>query len=187
MENGAMDDALKLCKDLGIDSQNTFVYKQLKIENVRQIKDKSSLATYRKQAFVFGEIGFDAQNALLKMLEEHDGFRYFIFYKNDNLLDTIRSRAQIIRLHKKASADKQLLDAAKNGDIQNLIIKALSMQNMEKEDVISILETLSRDLSYKNSYDKAQIINERLLAFKKFRLNQKLFLFTLFFKLSGGV
>ncbi len=187
IENGKLQDALEFCKTLEVAAENMFVYEQLRIEDVRFIKDKTSVAVYEKQGFVFGEIGFDAQNALLKLLEESDELRYFVFYKSDNLLDTIQSRAQNITLHTKREIDSELIRIIEDGEIGQLIRKALLMQNMQKEDIIEILKGLSIQFSNGHLFDKAQIINERLLDFKRFNLNKKLFLFALFFKLSGGV
>ena len=187
MDNAGLEDALLFAKQLGIEHQNTFTYEQLKIEDVRKIKDKSSIAVNEKEAFIFGKIGFDAQNALLKLLEEHDRFRYFIFYKTDDMLDTILSRAQSIKVKQSRQKNEELLEAIKTGEAKNLILKAFEMQNLSREEIADILQNISKELSSTSFFDKSNMINRELFRFKKFNFNQKIFLFSLFLKLSGGV
>ncbi len=187
MDNAGLEDALLFAKQLGIEHQNTFTYEQLKIEDVRKIKDKSSIAVNEKEAFIFGKIGFDAQNALLKLLEEHDRFRYFIFYKTDDMLDTILSRAQSIKVKQSRQKNKELLEAIKTGEAKNLILKAFEMQNLSREEIADILQNISKELSSTSFFNKSNMINRELFRFKKFNFNQKIFLFSLFLKLSGGV
>ncbi len=187
MDNAGLEDALLFAKQLGIEHQNTFTYEQLKIEDVRKIKDKSSIAVNEKEAFIFGKIGFDAQNALLKLLEEHDRFRYFIFYKTDDMLDTILSRAQSIKVKQSRQKNEELLEAIKTGEAKNLVLKAFEMQNLSREEIADILQNISKELSSTSFFDKSNMINKELFRFKKFNFNQKIFLFSLFLKLSGGV
>lgn len=187
MDSAGLEDALLFAKQLGIEQRNTFIYEQLKIEDVRKIKDKSSIAVNEKEAFIFGKIGFDAQNALLKLLEEHDGFRYFIFYKTDDLLETILSRAQNIKVKQNRAKNEELLEAVKTGEAKNLILKAFEMQNLSRDEITDILQNISKELSSTNFFDKSNTINRELFRFKQFNFNQKIFLFSLFLKLSGGV
>ncbi len=187
LDNADLEAAMNFTQKLGIDKKDMIIYERLKIDDVRRIKDISTIASDKKQAFIFGNIGFDAQNALLKLLEEYDEFRYFILYKSEDLLDTIKSRAQTVKLDKDIFIDKELLDAIENGDAKSLVTKALKMQNLPKEEIALMLENISKELSYTKFFDKSNTINRELLKFKQFNLNQKLFLFSLFFKLSGGV
>ncbi len=187
MDSAGLEDALLFAKQLGIEQRNTFIYEQLKIEDVRKIKDKSSIAVNEKEAFIFGKIGFDAQNALLKLLEEHDGFRYFIFYKTDDLLETILSRGQNIKVKQNRAKNEELLEAVKTGEAKNLILKAFEMQNLSRDEITDILQNISKELSSTNFFDKSNTINRELFRFKQFNFNQKIFLFSLFLKLSGGV
>ncbi len=187
MDSAGLEDALLFAKQLGIEQRNMFIYEQLKIEDVRKIKDKSSIAVNEKEAFIFGKIGFDAQNALLKLLEEHDGFRYFIFYKTDDLLETILSRGQNIKVKQNRAKNEELLEAVKTGEAKNLILKAFEMQNLSRNEITDILQNISKELSSTNFFDKSNTINRELFRFKQFNFNQKIFLFSLFLKLSGGV
>ncbi len=187
MDSAGLEDALLFAKQLGIEQRNMFIYEQLKIEDVRKIKDNSSIAVNEKEAFIFGKIGFDAQNALLKLLEEHDGFRYFIFYKTDDLLETILSRAQNIKVKQNRAKNEELLEAVKTGEAKNLILKAFEMQNLSRDEITDILQNISKELSSTNFFDKSNTINRELFRFKQFNFNQKIFLFSLFLKLSGGV
>ena len=186
MEGASFDDALDFCAELGIEKNNIFVYKNLKIADVRNIKEESALSSNHKCAFVFGEIGFDAQNALLKLLEEPSDSNYFVLYKNDSLLDTVKSRAQLIKRKHVSAFDKELADAIKNNNINALIIKALKMQDYAKDEIVSLLEGTSKELS-SSEFEKSLIINKEIIKLKQFNLNRKLFLFTLFFRLFGSV
>jgi len=187
MDNAELEDAFLFARQLGIEHQNIFTYEQLKIEDVRKIKDKSSIAVNTKEAFIFGKIGFDAQNALLKLLEEHDRFRYFIFYKTGGLLDTILSRAQSVKIKQIRSKNEKLLEAIKTNEVKSLILKAFEMQSLSRDEIADILQNTSKELSSTNFFDKSNTINRELLRFKQFNFNQKIFLFSLFLKLSGGV
>jgi len=187
MDNAGLEDAFLFARQLGIEYQNIFTYEQLKIEDVRKIKDKSSIAVNTKEAFIFGKIGFDAQNALLKLLEEYDRFRYFIFYKTGGLLDTILSRAQSVKIKQNRSKNEKLLEAIKTNEVKSLILKAFEMQSLSRDEIADILQNTSKELSSTNFFDKSNTINRELLRFKQFNFNQKIFLFSLFLKLSGGV
>ncbi len=186
INNANLEDAVSFAEKLGVRRDNILTYEQLSIDNVRQIKDISSVAEDEKRAFLLGKIGFDAQNALLKLLEEYEENRYFILYKSDGLLDTIRSRAQAVNIKKNRVTDEALLEFIEKNDMENLILKIDEMKNLPKEAVVAVLESIAYELSYKGLFYKTDIINKELLIFKQFNLNQKLFLLTLFFKLSGG-
>ncbi len=183
IDNASKDDAIEMCRNLGIENKKIFEYDILKIDDVREIKNKSSIATNEKQAFILGSMGLETQNALLKLLEEPYPLNYFILYKSHNLLETIKSRAQIIRKKIEYEKDEKLINALKNNDIETMLIEAAKLQILSKEDVISVLKGVARALSTTQDFQQSSIINEELVKFEQFNLNQKLFLFALFFKL----
>lgn len=77
----------------------------VKVEEIRDIKKKLSYKSVGNRLFfMHGEITVEAQNALLKSVEEHSPATHFIFVaeKEDDLLPTIRSRCFIVRLEKEA-------------------------------------------------------------------------------------
>ena len=59
-----------------------------------------------------GEISIEAQNALLKSVEEHSPTTHFIFVaeKEDDLLPTIRSRCFIVRLEREVVKSEGIKD-----------------------------------------------------------------------------
>jgi DNA polymerase III delta prime subunit len=187
IENANLEDALVFCNSMGIDKADIEAYETLAINDVRSIKDRSYILSDTKKAFVFGNIKFDAQNALLKLLEEPYRMSYFVFYGDVELLDTIKSRAQIIKKKKNYEKNDKLLNAVRNNNVQEMIEFAAHLQAMNKDEVISVLEGLSRQLSFDDNFTKSDIINRELIKFKRFNLNSKLFLVALFSKLYGGV
>lgn len=73
----------------------------VKIEHAREIKKKLSFASGHSRLFVFnGDITVEAQNALLKCIEEHSDSVHFLFSveKEDVLLPTMHSRCRVKRL-----------------------------------------------------------------------------------------
>lgn len=186
IDNASKEDAIEICRNLGIESKKIFEYDTLKIDDVRNIKNKSSIAVDEKQAFVLGNMGLEAQNALLKLLEEPYPLNYFILYKSGNMLETIKSRAQILRKKTEYKKDETLINALKNSNTKTVFIEAAKLQNLPKEEVVSVLKGAARKLSATQNFKKSSIINRELVKFEQFNLNQKLFLFALFFKLNRG-
>ncbi len=187
LNHSPKDDALSFCKELGIETGNVAVFDKPTIENIRTIKKLSSLSFEHKRAFLLKDVGIIQQNALLKLLEEPYPFVYFIFYGEGELLDTIKSRAYLINKKVNYAEDEKLLKAVIEKNISELLLIAYSMQTLEKQKNINSLEYVARELSLLGESKKTEIINRELVRFKKFNLNQKLFLFALFSKLFGGV
>lgn len=82
-----------------------------KIEDVRGIKKKLSFKNFGDRLFfIYGEITTEAQNALLKSVEEHASTTHFIFAaeKEDQLLPTIRSRCFVVRLEKEVTKSEEI-------------------------------------------------------------------------------
>lgn len=84
---------------------------KIKIEQARQIKRTLSFRQTGKLLFVFfEEITLEAQNALLKSIEEHQENVFFIFCaeKEMMLLETIRSRCLVKKLFFETQIDASL-------------------------------------------------------------------------------
>ncbi len=72
-----------------------------KIEHAREIKKKLAFKATNARLFLFtGEITTEAQNALLKCIEEHASMVHFLFSveSEDALLPTVLSRCRMVRL-----------------------------------------------------------------------------------------
>ena len=84
---------------------------EIKIEDARIIKKKLYYKVTTKKLLVFnGKLTLEAQNSLLKNIEEAAENVYFIFSTSneDNLLPTIRSRCSVVRLDSKFVLDKEM-------------------------------------------------------------------------------
>ena len=92
---------MKLIKEENIPSYNLFNYQEtLKIPQVREIKKLLSTKAFSnaKRLFVIRDATLEAQNALLKTLEELPDDTTFIFLNDSNLIPTIVSRARLLKL-----------------------------------------------------------------------------------------
>lgn len=84
----------------------------MKVEDARRIKKALAFKTKNKKLYYFsGELTIEAQNALLKSIEEHANNVHFIFCaeKEEQLLPTIRSRCSVIRLIGKSFPDESIM------------------------------------------------------------------------------
>ena len=112
-------DILTLLKDEGIGTQGdpdfyVRTYRQFGIEEARELRERASLrALGERRIFVVAapDMNREAQNALLKTLEEPPGNALFIFIlpSPETLLPTLRSRMQILVL--KGGKKRDALDA----------------------------------------------------------------------------
>ncbi len=186
IENGSIEEAIELCRKLGIKKENIEIYENLKIDTVRDIKQRSGVTTPYSKAFILGNARMEAQNALLKLLEEPNPTSYFVFYNSDNLIETVLSRAQIIRRKRQIAPDEKLLKALEANSATTVLSYLFELQKMPKDQLIYLLEGLSRELAKTREYRKAAVINRELPKFREYNLNQKLFVFALFFELLGG-
>ncbi len=186
MENANKQDAFEFCKQLGVNEKDIEVYEELSIDATRKIKEKSFIASNTKRGFVLGKMGNPAQNSLLKLLEEPPNNVCFVLYRSEELLDTIKSRAQIIKKNTERKVDEDFLDAINNNDMQKAIICALKLHRLQKDNLIELLEGVARELSLNGGYSKSEIIEQELIKFREFRLNQRLFMFALVSKIFGG-
>ena len=87
-----------------IPSYNLFDYQEtLKIPQVREIKKLLSRIAMsgKKRAFVIRDATLEAQNALLKTLEELPEDTTFIFWDDTILIPTIISRARVLNFERK--------------------------------------------------------------------------------------
>lgn len=116
-------------REHSIEPYNITVFDQaLSIASVRIIMHSLSFSQPSKVFIISGSASIEAQNALLKSLEELQGNVHFLFWaeKDDVFLKTIQSRASIIRL-------------VDNSDDQNntySLLNTLSVNSWEATDRI---------------------------------------------------
>ena len=188
LKNASLKKAVEFCKnELGLHDDNIFEFEQVKIDDVRYIRKQIEINDVKIQCYVLGKIGYDAQNAILKMIEEPPENRYFIFYVSDNLLDTVISRAQVVNLESGNNGiDLKIVDDILNGREKDVLLYLNSISKSEKEEIIDILTIISLHLIKSGAFERGGIVSKEVAAFKQFNLNPKIFLYSLFVKLMRG-
>ncbi len=177
-ENGNKDDAVDFLVSLGVEKTNIFHFDPLKIDDVRRIKEEAEIEKNYRIGFVIGDLSFEAQNALLKLTEEPKEGVYFAFYKTENLLDTIYSRAQVVRLKRKLDIDEDFIKALEEQDKEAILRFLFSLS--DKTDILNVLSFLINYYSRKAQIKKAREIMEFFKAYREFNLNEKLLLANIF-------
>ncbi len=177
-ENADRNQVSEFILSLGVAKENIFVYNSLKIDDVRRIKDEAEVEKDKKIAFVIGDLSFDAQNALLKLTEETNDDVYFAFYKTENLLDTIYSRAQVISLDKKFYVDELFVRALDESDKASIIKFLFSLS--DKTDILDLLGFLINYYSKRAQFEKAKKLMEFFKNAKEYNLNERLLVANIF-------
>ncbi len=181
-ENGDVERAIQFFKELGVERRNIRVFEQLKIDDVRGLRDETGIQRDYKLAFVIGDLSFEAQNALLKLTEEAPDGVYFGFYKCENLLDTVYSRAQVVRFRREFGVDKAFGEALLKGD-KEAVFKFL-FSSRDKPDILSKLKFLINFYSEKGVPEKAETLMDFYKDLKEFNLNETLMLINVFVTLE---
>lgn len=150
-------------------------FDRLSIDDVRNIKQMAETAT-SKIAFFINEVGFEAQNALLKITEEPPQNVYFVFLNKELLLDTLISRAQIIRKPSKRFTDDEI-ERLMNSDKEEIFSYIMQLK---KDEILTFAEKLKDTLALKEEYRKLEKLSEMIADFKQFNLNEQLFLANVF-------
>lgn len=127
-------------------------YLQFGIDEARELRSRAGSRAIKENRRVFIVVSSgmtaDAQNALLKTLEEPqaDATFYFIVSSPETLLPTLRSRAQIVRF-RETSAQKEIINAkeflraARASRLE--MLKSLLPKEKEVRDVGAIITFLS--------------------------------------------
>lgn len=134
-------------------------YLQFGIDEARDLRGRASSRAVQERARVFiiaaAQMTADAQNALLKTLEEPvaDALFFIIIPSPETLLETLRSRAQILPFPKKDKEEKvdagDFLAAAPSTRIEMLKPLLPNVKEKEERDVgaiIAFLASLEREL-----------------------------------------
>ncbi len=177
-ENADKSQVLEFILGLGVAEENIVIYDFLKIDDVREIKDEAEIEKDEKIAFVIGDLSFDAQNALLKLTEETSDGVYFAFYKTNNLLDTIYSRAQVIYLDKKFYVDELFVKALDKGDKASIVKFLFSLSG--KAAILELLEFLTDYYSKRAQLEKAKKLMDFFKSAREYNLNERLLVANIF-------
>jgi len=185
LKNASLEKAKGFCKnELHLPEDNIRVFEKVKIDDVRYIEKQVEINDSKIQCYMLGKIGYDAQNAILKMIEEPPENRYFIFYMSDNLLDTVISRAQVVRLQSDNNdIDLKIVNDILNGREKDVLLYLNGVSKSGKEEIIDIFTIISSHLVESGAFERGKIISKEIAVFKQFNLNPKIFLYALFVKL----
>ena len=158
-----IDTVLELLKKEGVDTEKNpdlYIrqYGQFAIDDARQLIERAALrAIGERRVFVLciDSINADAQNALLKTLEEPPGGTLFFFLHPapDTLLPTIRSRAQMLSLPSR-SARAPLIDVAtflkatpaKRLDMLEPLLEKDQAEHRDFGEILAFLSALEKHL-----------------------------------------
>ena len=105
-----LQDVLSFLREEGIETEGNpdmyiRAYKQFGIDEARELRERASLrALGKRRIFVIAvpDLNREAQNALLKTLEEPpgDALFFFVLPSPESLLPTLRSRVQILQIER---------------------------------------------------------------------------------------
>lgn len=132
-------------------------FQNLSIEEARTIKDDSEKMSFSgKMIFLvsFESISLEAQNSLLKVLEEPASDTYFFLVSpQDTLLPTLKSRIQIVKSEKlkvENNSDSILkLNFKERLDRVKEIVESISDEDSTKQSAIDFVNNIESEL-YKN-------------------------------------
>ena len=142
---------------------------QFGVDEAREIIDRASLkAMSGKRAFVVvaPDMTREAQNALLKTLEEPAGGEtlfFFILAAPETLLPTVRSRAQMLSLGGDARADAVdvslflAADSAKRIDMLKPLLDKDTDDRRDTSAILAFLASLERALAQRSPKDRTGI------------------------------
>ncbi len=130
--------------------ETEYIDEIIKIEDARNIKKSLNYKTPTKKLIVFrGTLTIEAQNALLKNIEEANENIYFIFVSmnEDYLLPTIRSRCSVVRVGFETTIIKELPSLIRNicktkGDWGTIDDAAIFLEDYSLDEIIPVLRTL---------------------------------------------
>ncbi len=177
-ENGDVEKAVRFFIELGVKKENIRIFEQLKIDDVRNLREETGIQRDYKLAFLIGDLSFEAQNALLKLTEEAPEGVYFGFYRCENLLDTVYSRAQVVRFKKGFEIDGAFKEALLKKD-REAVFKFL-FSSRDKPDILNKLKFLINFYAEKGVPEKAEAVMSFYKDFKEFNLNETLILINVF-------
>ena len=152
---GCLQDVLSFLREEGIETEGNpdlyvRAYKQFGIDEARELRERASLrALGKRRVFVIAapDLNREAQNALLKTLEEPPGNALFFFVLPypESLLPTLRSRVQILQVKRglETRTDAKVFLAATPEKRMDMLKPLLEKGDDDKRDLGAILAFLS--------------------------------------------
>ncbi len=176
---------------LQIQSQDS---KAIGIEKSREIvkfAQKRPMGGTQKLVVVFDahKMTDEAQNALLKTLEEHADFLDIVLVvKNENgLLDTVISRCKKIKVEededKKGKKKQKSVNELKNLNLSQRLAFAQKIAKLEKEEIVELLESWAIEEEKAGFYQNADVLLKCAGDFEQLSLNGRLALEVCFLKI----
>lgn len=173
--------------------------KAIGIEKSRELikfSQKRPLSGDQKLAIVYDahKMTEEAQNALLKTLEEHGDFVDIVLVaKNENgLLDTVISRCKKLAVmdkgdknSKKSEKNKELLKELKSLNFGEKLGFAQKISKMEKEEIVALLEEWAELEEKDGFYENAELFLRCAEDLDKLNVNGRLLLETSFLELRS--
>lgn len=160
---GSLDQVLAYLESSGIDTHGNpdlyiYTYRQLGVDEARALSARASLkAVGARRIFVVAatQMTTEAQNALLKTIEEPRGDAFFVFIvpSPDTLLATVRSRAHVLEIGGAGEASaidsKKFLLAAVADRLKMLQSLIEKDENDERDTaaIVAFLSSLERYLA----------------------------------------
>ena len=150
-----LQDVLSFLREEGIETEGNpdmyiRAYKQFGIDEARELRERASLrALGKRRIFVIAvpDLNREAQNALLKTLEEPpgDALFFFVLPSPESLLPTLRSRVQTLQIERggEARTDAKIFLAATPEKRMDMLKPLLEKGEDEKRDLGAILAFLS--------------------------------------------
>jgi len=131
---------------------------RIKIEDARIIKKSLGYKISSKKLYLFlGDITAEAQNSLLKNVEEANDYIYFIFVSRneDSLLPTLRSRCLVVKLHSDIKAYEPtysiVKSACENKDNWSMLDEIYT--SLGDRDLAEIVPVLRQLMLERTQYD----------------------------------
>ncbi len=144
----------------------------LQIEDVRYLQNLSLQSTVKEKSIIFltfHKIGLEAQNALLKVLEELPEKKMFFLNtgQEDTLLDTLRSRLQSLNLPAKSKNDSLAVKDFLDLNIDKRLAFLDNLRKKDKEKLAEFLDSLEYCLAENLNKPGARKALENLLSFRR--------------------
>ncbi len=144
----------------------------LQIEDVRYLQNLSLQSTVKEKSIIFltfHKIGLEAQNALLKVLEELPEKKMFFLNtgQEDTLLDTLRSRLQSLNLPAKSKNDSSAVKDFLDLNMDKRLAFLDNLRKKDKEKLAEFLDSFEYYLAKNLHKPGARKALENLLSFRR--------------------
>ncbi len=180
LRDASLEEAERFAEELGITGENVYLFPKVRIDDVRRIKEDVSVNREVRCVYILGEIGVESQSAMLKMLEEPPNNVYFVFAGSKNLLDTVISRAQVIR---RGIQEEGSTLGGKS--VSRYLLGVLEeWKGLDRKRISDSLRKLSLSLVEDGRFEEAKVLVREANLIENINLNRRLFLCRLVVKLS---